>query len=260
MQTPFTQETYRDYPALSQSTLNNFVEYTFWWRSTNLLNFLYPAPFEETDAIFIGSIVDKIITEGKQNWTDDFEIVSKRLGKSEKPEILQSMVDKIESIIARFDEIKIWNITLRDFFKSNETQTLLYWEVAGKKFKGKSDLIVRPTKTLIDLKVVGSLAQFEKDFLFKDTPYVNHRYTRQLAIYKHLDGNIDTCQLYVIDHSGKMKIYEVPNDTLDRAFVQVQVDVAELAAAIETNAYITKFPSLEIKNDNSNKEDNFNGF
>jgi hypothetical protein len=252
-----TEKEYRALDKVSQSDLNRYVEYSMWGeRRTNLLAFKYPVPFETSDVMTIGTIVDEYFTEGKKrervdNTFGEYTIVSRRSGK--ELELNETMVSEIES--------KIKMLSIPEFlavFDNSEKQLILTAEAElALPIKGKLDMYVAESCVIVDLKTSGkTIADFEKDFLFKGIPSVYHRYVRQLAFYRLLcranNRDVSACQIMFAGSNG-IKAYEIPNKLLDQAEAMIAFDIQDLKNALEENRVVTTF---EVQEEATDEETN----
>lgn len=263
---------YRSHPALSQSDLSQYVQYDkFGIRSTNLITYKYRRPRKEgTDAMLVGTIVDGHFTEeNKVDFSGDmdmllingepaYEIPDRRSSKSAMPQISKSMANEIKEMIEAIEQIPEFNTLITE----SETQLILHDET--KNLKGKIDLFHSPSGTLIDLKTSGtSIASFEKDFIFKGTISLHHRYVRQLAFYRLLaraDGRtVSQCQILFVGmntmENAEVKLYTIPDSTLDLAEKLLIADIEDLQEALKTNTLATTYPPIsnDLENDSNSK-------
>lgn len=263
---------YRALPQVAQSSLSNFVSYDVWGqRKTNLLTYKYPKPQEERfskatiDQMFIGRVVDEALTEGKiltrtEDSFGDYAIVSKRMGKNEK-EILASTADEIESLYTSITRIP----EIMEVIDGSEKQLVLTDDtLLSLPIKGKLDLLNTHTKTLIDLKTSGkTIDEFEKEFIFRNSISLYHRYTRQLAFYRLLcrqNGyQIEYVQIIFAGSDG-VKVYGIPLTLLDRSEAMIIADIDDLANALSENRVVTDYLDVPQAPTTSTPTSEFTGF
>jgi hypothetical protein len=263
---------YRALPQVAQSSLSNFVSYDVWGqRKTNLLTYKYPKPQEERfskatiDQMFIGRVVDEALTEGKiltrtEDSFGDYTIVSKRMGKNEK-EILSSTADEIESLYTSITRIP----EIMEVIAGSEKQLVLTDDtLLSLPIKGKLDLLNVKTKTLIDLKTSGkTIDDFEKEFIFRNSISLYHRYTRQLAFYRLLcrqNGyEIEHVQIIFAGSDG-VKVYGIPLTLLDRAESMIIADIDDLANALSENRVVTDYLDVPQSSATPTPTSEFTGF
>ena len=251
--TQLPDQEYRALPQIAQSSLSNFVSYSMYGeRKTNLLTYKYPKPQEQRfskatiDQMFIGRVVDEALTEGKiltrtEDSFGDYTIVAKRMGKNEK-EMLASTADEIESLYTSITRIP----EIMEVIEGSEKQLVLTDDtLLSLPIKGKLDLLNVKTKTLIDLKTSGkTIDEFEKEFIYRNSISLFHRYTRQLAFYRLLcrqNGyEIEYVQIIFAVSDG-VKVYGIPLTLLDRAEKIIIADIDDLANALSENRVVTDY-------------------
>lgn len=257
---------YRSHPALSQSDLAQYVKYDkFGTRSTNLLAYLYRRPRKEwTDAMLVGTIVDGHFTEWQKvtfsedilyiNWEPAYEIPSRRSDKATLPQISKSMASEIKEMIEALEQIP----EIQSLIDTSEKQLIL--NEPTRNLKGKIDLYHSESKSLYDLKTSGtSIETFEKDFIFKWTVSLHHRYVRQLAFYRLLaranDREVSTAGILFVwmntMDNAEVKLYHVPPAILDQAEQLLIADIEDLNRAMASRSIATEYPNPATTNDST---------
>jgi hypothetical protein len=107
--------------------------------------------------------------------------------------------------------------------------------------KGKLDFYHPTEKIVGDLKIVGSLDNYLRDFSYRGNYNIHHDHIRQIAWYDNLCGGGHKGQLYVTDHAGNHIIIEIPNSVLLRAQALNDRDVAKLVEKLESGNLVTTF-------------------
>jgi hypothetical protein len=241
MQLPIYDDRYGHPSYLTHSALSNFVSYdnrgTPLYSVFNFLNQTQP----ESKAVKIGSIADKIITEGlilseaytvsmtkeemleklakfdtgltMKNTVKDIKAVyEEHYGVQEQlePAVYRTIERVVErSYNFRYDKTS----TLQDFIAECEWQTVLQDDKRMR--KGKADFINMKRKIIADLKVVGNLDRFLMEIQYMGRLNITHKYPRQLAYYNDLTATKDfDGELFVIDHTGRHIVIHIPNAML----------------------------------------------
>ena len=254
MLTPATY--YEDKDYLSNSALNNFCSFDIFGNPVyNMQEFLNPTP-PESMAITIGTICDRILTEGfnldDEYWptldkawmkaqldlmevdykSDATNPILRRLleinGYKFKKELPNGARDSIETIINRARNFQYdANTTFMEFIQECDCQKICVsedWWV-----KGKFDFLNRKRNLISDLKTTGNLDRIMKELIYKGQPNIYHKYVRQLAIYQELyfleTGLKYQCELIFIDYKWHHRIVRIGQRALDKALAQVRKDI-----------------------------------
>ena len=268
MKDPITLENYyerNDY--LSNSSLSNFVSFDRFWNPVyNFSGFLNPtAP--DSDAIEIGKATDADLTEN-QFFMDTYEVkmdkawlveLANELGcevverKSKANPVADTMVtltqkikdaghvfkktmtqanyDKVLTILSRANNFQYdANTTYRQYIAECDNQKIVVSEKL--QLKWKFDHFNMKRKRISDLKTTGQFDKLIEEIYYGGNVNVNHKYIRQLAIYRQLV--LDTtwerydCELIIIWTNGKHIILRIPHEAMDDAIAQVNKDIEVL--------------------------------
>lgn len=265
MKDPITLENYyerNDY--LSNSSLSNFVSFDkFWNPRYNFSNFLNPtAP--DSDAIEIGKAVDADLTEGEffmdtydvkmdRAWlielaTDlGIEVVERKSKANPIPDNIASLTqkikdaghvfkktmtqtnfDKVLTILSRANNFQYdANTTYRQYISECDNQRIVTSETL--RMKWKFDHCNPLRKRISDLKTTGQFDRLIEEIYYGGNVNVNHKYVRQLAIYRELvHGETNEwwdCELIIIGTDGKHIILRIPHSAMDVAMAQVRKDI-----------------------------------
>lgn len=270
-----TDSRYWDPKALNFSSLARFVSYDYQWiPSYNIYNYLNPPPWVDTEATLIWTIVDQVFTEGldfeetytkekwktveqlkeilmpyveerwlkvstfkkKQDWEDFFAEIFPDAPEDNRIVLTPAVYDKIVLIIdSHFNFQYSKDETILQLFSRSEKQKVV--ENNGR--KGKLDFYL--PWLIMDMKIVGNLDTFLKDFQYKGNYQIHHRYVRQMAFYSDLLWWNHDAQLIVTDHSGTHNVLHIPNSILVRAQALNDRDVTKLRATLESDKLWTTF-------------------
>jgi len=119
--------------------------------------------------------------------------------------------------------------------------------------KGKFDFLDNCDR-IVDLKCTGSVAMVKKELLWNGHLNLNHKWVRQMSIYRHLllessKGNASAdVVLAIVGHDGSCWFLRLDPDSMDIAFRNVLRDIAHLRNAIDTGTYIETYTHY-VKND-----------
>lgn len=249
--------------------------------SYNMYNYLNPPKWEDTESTLIGTIVDNVFTE----WLDFEETYTKEKGKTvdQLKEVLMPYVEERWLKVSSFKKKQDWEefyveifpdepednrilltpavydkiVLILDShfnFQYSKDETILQLFARAEKQKvvekdgrkGKLDFYL-PGRVM-DMKIVGNLDTFLKDFQYKGNYNVHHRYIRQLAWYDDLCGGWNDGQLIITDHSGTHNVLHVPNLILKRAQALNNRDVRELTSRLKSGQLFTTFGIPEDMN------------
>lgn len=275
-----TDSRYWNPTFLTHSALSNFVSFDNRGIPTysvyNLINPTQP----DSDAVKIGLIADKVITE----WLILSEAYSVKMTKEEmldklskfdtgltmkntladikalytthygeQEEITQGMYDKISTIVERSYNFQYSKTeSLQDFIAWCEKQTTLQDD--KRKRKGKADFIHKGKKVIADLKCVWNLDRFLSEIAYMGRLNITHRYPRQLAYYNDLTDTKDyDGELMVIDHTGRHIVIHIPNEML--RYVQetyTEPAIVKLYTILEQDSYTVQFADPRELIDDSN--------
>lgn len=258
------EEYYEHWEYLSNSSLSNFVSFgKFGTPIYNFANFLNPTQ-PDSDAIEIGKAVDADLTEG-QFFMDTFEVkmdkttlielatelgcdvverksvakwpadtipslTQKILEKGHvfKKTMTQANYDKVLTILSRANHFQYdANTTYREYIAECDNQMVVTSEKL--RMKGKFDHCNSKRKRISDLKTTGQFDRLIEDIYYGGNVNVNHKYIRQLAIYRELvygeTGEWWDCELIIIGTDGKHIILRIPALAMDVAMKQVYADI-----------------------------------
>lgn len=277
-----TDTRYGSPTSLNFSSLARFVSYD--WQGIpayNIYNYLNPPPWEDTDATLIGTIVDNVFTE----WLDFEETYTKEKGKTvdQLKEVLMPYVEERGLKVSTFKKKQDWEDFYKEIFpdapednrilltpavydkivliidshfnfqySKDETILQLFARCEKQKVvekdgrKGKLDFYL--PWLVMDMKIVGNLDNFLKDFQYKWNYQVHHRYVRQMAFYSDLLWGNHDAQLIVTDHSGTHNVLHIPNSILVRAQALNNRDVSQLQATLQSWKLFTTFGIPEDTN------------
>ncbi len=115
-------------------------------------------PAEENDAFVFGSAVDALV-QGQDEFDKRFEVVARRMGKSEKEELNPSMARKAEACIQEFERQPLY---ARDGVKYQHEIIVPY---RGYQLKGTLDKLDLGKREIRDVKTAASIATLENYFL-----------------------------------------------------------------------------------------------
>ena len=100
------------------------------------------------------------------------------------------------------------------------------------RMKGTFDHCNSKRKRISDLKTTGQFDRLIEDIYYGGNVNVNHKYIRQLAIYRELvygeTGEWWDCELIIIGTDGKHIILRIPALAMDTAMKQVYADIEML--------------------------------
>lgn len=268
MSEPITLENYyerNDY--LSNSSLSNFVSFDKYWNPRyNFSGFLNPtAP--DSDAIEIGKAVDSDLTEW-EFFMDTYDVKMDKSGLVElatelgcevverkskanpvadtipsliqkikdtgytfKKTMTQANFDKVLTILSRANNFQYdSNTTYRQYIAECDNQRIVVSEKL--RMKWKFDHCNSKRKRISDLKTTGQFDRLIEDIYYGGNVNVNHKYIRQLAIYRELvygeTGEWWDCELIIIGTDGKHIILRIPALAMDTAMKQVYADIEML--------------------------------
>mgnify|MGYP000870823936 FL=1 len=115
------------------------------------------------------------------------------------------------------------------------------------KLKGKFDFLDKMDNTIVDLKCTGSVAMVKKEMLWNGHLNLNHKWVRQMSIYRHLlltslpkDTEVKV-NLAIVGHDGSCWFVNLDPASLDLAFKNVLRDIEHLRNAIENGQYIETY-------------------
>ena len=268
MKDPITLENYyerNDY--LSNSSLSNFVSFDRFWKPVyNFPNFLNPTQ-PDSSAIEIWRAVDGDLTEG-EFFLDNYEVkldkawlieLAKEIGcevverKSKANPIVDTMVtltqkikeaghvfkktitqsdyDKVLTILSRANHFQYdANTTYREYITECDNQKIVVSDRLN--IKWKFDHCNTKRKRISDLKTTGQFDKLIEEIYYGGNVNVNHKYIRQLAIYRELvHGETNEwwdCELIIIGTDGKHIILRIPHNAMDVAMDQVRKDIEML--------------------------------
>lgn len=249
---------------LSNSSLSNFVSFDKYWNPRyNFSWFLNPTQ-PDSDAIEIGKAVDADLTEW-EFFMDNFEVkmdkatlielatelgcevverksvakwpadtipslTQKILEKGHvfKKTMTQANFDKVLTILSRANHFQYdSNTTYRQYIAECDNQMVVTSEKL--KMKGKFDHCNTKRKRISDLKTTGQFDRLIEEIYYGGNVNVNHKYVRQLAIYRELVyGETNEwwdCELIIIGTDGKHIILRIPHNAMDVAMAQVRKDI-----------------------------------
>lgn len=258
------KEYYERNDYLSNSALSNFVSFSkFGTPIYNFANFLNPTQ-PDSDAIEIGKAVDADLTEG-EFFMDNFEVkmdkatlielatelgcevverksvakgpadtisslTQKILEKGHvfKKTMTQANFDKVLTILSRANHFQYdANTTYRQYIAECDNQMVVTSEKL--RMKGKFDHCNTKRKRISDLKTTGQFDKLIEEIYYGGNVNVNHKYIRQLAIYRELvygeTGEWWECELIIIGTDGKHIILRIPQNAMDVAMIQVRKDI-----------------------------------
>lgn len=125
------------------------------------------------------------------------------------------------------------------------TQAILVDEAL--KLKGKFDFLDTRENCIVDLKCTGSVAMCKKEMLWNGHLNLNHKWVRQMSIYRHLlmvslpkDTEVNV-NLAIVGHDGSCWFLNLDSASLDLAYQNVLRDIAHLRNAIENGKYIETY-------------------
>lgn len=258
------EEYYERNDYLSNSSLSNFVSFgKFGTPIYNFANFLNPTQ-PDSDAIEIGKAVDADLTEGQffldnfefkldKQWLVDLatelecEVILSKSKANPKPDTMatltekilakghvfkktmtQANFDKVLTILSRANHFQYdANTTYRQYIAECDNQMVVTSEKL--KMKGKFDHCNTKRKRISDLKTTGQFDKLIEDIYYGGNVNVNHKYVRQLAIYRELvygeTGEWWECELIIIGTDGKHIILRIPHAAMDVAMDQVRKDI-----------------------------------
>lgn len=264
--------------ALNFSSLARYVTYDYLGDPTyNMYAFLNPPPFNVTDVVLIGRIVDEHFTEGilvddnytKEKWrtVDQYkEILSShieernlKVSKWKKDDyqaffvelfgdevvdtrmiIAPGVYDTIIKVIQSHDNFQYdANRTTLQLFSECETQKV----VTSLSRKGKLDFYHKDDNLVIDLKIVGNLERFTEEIHYRGEYKIYHRYCRQLSFYDNLCGGGHDGQLIVTDHNGNHNIFHFPNSILRKSQELNERDIKILEKQLQSPSFFTQLTS-----------------
>lgn len=271
-----TDSRYWNANSLNFSSLKKFVKYdSFGTPTYNISGYLNAPPFNVTDAVLIGRIVDEVLTENldfdshyklstnktvdeykaelqdeakarglatskwkKDDWAEFRTEVYGDEPEDNREELSTPVYTTCQYVIDSHMNFQYdTNRTIFQFWSECETQKVA--EANGR--KGKLDFYHPTEKIVGDLKCVGSLDNYLKDFSYRGNYNIHHDHIRQIAWYDDLCGGGHRGQLYVTDHNGNHIIIEIPNSVLLRAQALNDRDVARLKATLQSWQLWTTF-------------------
>lgn len=219
-------------PIISNSWLNNFVQYNkFWTRLITPEKFyamqvVKTLKWEWNDDALCGTIVDKYYTEWPESLLN-YPVVPRRNGNNPN-EITNSMNDKIQWMIKWLNSHK----TFQDFIKREwieKQQTvkcnikLSNWDIS---IKWIVDFIDHNNKELIDLKTTWKISTLWEDMQFKWTANIYHHHIRQMAFYNRITWY--KCSLAIADEDNNILWVPIRQDILNKAWEVILWDLTLL--------------------------------
>lgn len=234
------QNYFEDKTHVSHSMLCDFVSYDKFGGRTVTPEYYYAKhvgggiKFEPTDAMVVGTIVDRYFAEGPQV-LEEYPAVSRRSGKDPK-EITNGMSESVARMIGSLDQFKTFQEFANDpitICGNSEGCVLTGTFGTGNgqmKLKGKVDFINHCERMIVDLKTTASIDMVMSDMRFRGTPNVFARYIRQGAYYRNLAGEGYSFALAIVDDNGKFVYVPIRQDILDAAWSHVSADLTQLAS------------------------------
>lgn len=240
------QNYYEDKTHISHSMLCDFVSYDKYGNRTITPEYYYAKHIagkikssEPTDAMIVGTIVDRYISEGA-DILNEYPVVSRRSGKDPK-EITNGMSDSVAIMTKSIEAFRTLQsfIALPDTIRGSSENSVLKGEMVCTggtlKLKGKVDFYNPTTKQIVDLKTTGSLDTVMDSLQFKWSPNIFARYIRQGAYYRYLAGDNSEFALAIVDNDGRIMFVPIRPDILDAAFKGIVDDMNELSTYYADN-------------------------
>jgi len=239
---------YDDKTYLSSSALSNFVKFDNYGNPVySFQDFANPPSLEDNDNVQIGKILDELLTEGV-TFEDKYEAVARRTGKSDRIEITNSMYEAIQtarSAILKAPYSK--SLTFGEYISQPHVSNQAILTDESLKLKGKFDFLDNIDNTIVDLKCTGSVAMVKKEMLWNGHLNLNHKWVRQMSIYRHLlltslpkDTEVKV-NLAIVGHDGSCWFVNLDPASLDLAFKNVLRDIEHLRNAIKNGQYIETY-------------------
>ena len=155
----------------------------------------------------------------------------KDAGHEFKKNMTQANFDKVLTILSRANNFQYdSNTTYRQYIAECDNQKIVVSEKL--KMKGKFDHFNPTRRRISDLKTTGQFDRLIEDIYYGGNVNVNHKYIRQLAIYRELVyGETNEwwdCELIIIGTAGKHIILRIPHAAMDVAMAQVRKDIEML--------------------------------
>lgn len=253
------EQYYADTEYLSNSALSHFVKFDFYWTPRyNIHEFLNP-PKLSSDAVLIGSLVDRILTEwfniDDEYWPqldkawmqEQLELMGIEFKKADTNPVLRDLLAKngfvfkkelpnavresIETIVQTAHKFRYdMTTSLLEFIAESDAQCIITNDDWG--MRGKFDFINHKREIIADLKTTGNIDILERELIYKWQPNIYHKYVRQLAIYQELyrreTGKTYQVELIVIDYKGHHRVIRIGHKAIDKALEQVYKDIEVL--------------------------------
>lgn len=164
-----------------------------------------PDPYEEyedKDPLVIGQAIDDLITHGKDNWKEKYEIVKRRNGDGLKIQLTESMKQNIDYMEKEYYANGMFPKTLK--------KHVIEHEFSGLKLRSELDNINHVDKMIEDLKSCANITTFRGD-----------AYLVQMSFYQFMieeqTGERYGARLFVVDKNkpiSRSAYYEYSIPTL----------------------------------------------
>lgn len=163
---------------------------------------------EDKDYFLVGRALDVLITEGREAYEAQFEVVSSRRGRLEENLLTKTMARDVEGM-AR--EVFRSPIIKKLELGPDKCQEIIAVTIDGVKRKGKLDYLNVATQLIVDFKTCYNLDDFDPTFYFPQLVYY-----RRLVREKY--GFVAKCGLFVVEKREPYRsfYYEIDPGSLDR--------------------------------------------
>lgn len=214
---------FADKTHVSHSMLKDFMVHPYLFKLKHVD--LVPDA-EPTDAMRLGTAMDVLLTEGREEFSQRYEVVKRRTSGQEDSQLTEGASQAIEAAAEEWASQTLAP-KLTDY---DSRQSILRGTLHGVKVKAKLDFYSKGLRSIRDLKYVGDLARFEPA-----------RYATQLEFYRALalavDGIDCSTGLDVLDHEGRYQHFAPTAQTLGDAAVKIEAALKELKESLDMGVF-----------------------
>ena len=222
---------YFDDPRLNQSSLKEFDKCPYLYKAKHLDKIV---PAEDSDALTFGSAVDCYLTEGKDEFDQQYEAVARRSKHREDDAPIQLTMSAYDKVMTAIERVKSQPVMV--MFDWMDTQTILTTD----KYKAKLDYFgVRNNIGYIaDLKTTANYDRFIRtidDWGY----YTQMSFYRMMAKRAHRNIKRFKCYFIVVDKSdnNKFGVFEISQSRLDKEEVELKKLIRRFNHTVRVNSF-----------------------
>lgn len=211
--------------------------------------------FEMKIPVEVGADVDAIVKEYEQFFPE--VVRPKQESRIEITKTMYNSIMKAKDAILSAPYTK--SLTFGEYISQPHVSNQAILVDEDLMFKGKFDFLDTQADYIIDLKCTGSVAMCKKEILWNGHLNLNHKWVRQMSIYRHLlltslpkdtDVNVN---LAIVGHDGSCWFLNLGAKSLDLAFQNVLRDIKHLRNVQEVGNYIESYTHY-VKEDDAEEE------